>query len=174
MCVGRDALTHVDEMSEELRLQSLKNLTDLLSHTFTSQFVFPALGHEDVGLNFSQTAILWKHWLPSEALQTFEKCWYFPVQTHIYIHIHSSVFSRLPLYTCFSPHIRHFSFCQRFTYCTHIILFARGVFFIWHNRPRLVPSGPLAVTKFRGSQLFEWQKREILKRKNERIKRPRT
>ncbi|XP_008554403.1 acid sphingomyelinase-like phosphodiesterase 3b [Microplitis demolitor] len=75
-----DALTHAAEMSEELRLQSLKNLTDLLSHTFTSQFVFPALGHEDVGLNFSQTAILWKHWLPSEALQTFEKSGYYMVE----------------------------------------------------------------------------------------------
>ncbi|KAK0157439.1 hypothetical protein PV328_011183 [Microctonus aethiopoides] len=72
-----DALTHASEMSEEVRLESLKNLTDLLSHTFTSQFVFPALGHEDVGLNFNQTAILWKHWLPSEALQTFEKWGYY-------------------------------------------------------------------------------------------------
>lgn len=71
-----DALTHAAEMSEELRLQSLQNLTDLLSHTFTSQFVFPALGHEDVSLNFAQTSRMWKHWLPNEALQTFDKCLY--------------------------------------------------------------------------------------------------
>ncbi|XP_063981857.1 acid sphingomyelinase-like phosphodiesterase 3b [Diachasmimorpha longicaudata] len=75
-----DAVTHNSEMSEELRLQSMKNLTDLLSHTFSSQFVFPALGHEDIGLNFSQIASLWKHWLPSEALQTFEKSGYYTIE----------------------------------------------------------------------------------------------
>ncbi|XP_034937610.1 acid sphingomyelinase-like phosphodiesterase 3b [Chelonus insularis] len=102
-----DALTHAAEMSEELRLQSLKNLTDLLSHTFSTQFVFPALGHEDVGLNFSQTAILWKHWLPSEALQTFEKSGFYVFEqkskkyriillnTNLWLDTDSSVDSRI-------------------------------------------------------------------------------
>lgn len=71
-----DALSHSEKMSKELRLQCLKNLTDLLSRTFTGQFVFPALGHEDIGLSFKETAELWMHWLPTEALQTFEKSEY--------------------------------------------------------------------------------------------------
>ncbi|XP_012282986.1 acid sphingomyelinase-like phosphodiesterase 3b [Orussus abietinus] len=68
-----DALSNAAGMSDELRLQSLKNLTDLLSHTFTGLFVFPVLGHEDIGLNFTQITNLWKHWLPQDALNTFEK-----------------------------------------------------------------------------------------------------
>lgn len=58
-------------MSAELRLQCLRNLTDLLSRTFKEQFVFPALGHEDIGVSFSQLAELWQQWLPQEALDTF-------------------------------------------------------------------------------------------------------
>lgn len=52
----------------------LRNITDLLSRTFSSQFVFPVLGHEDGHNNiFDRLGDLWRHWLPSEALQTFEK-----------------------------------------------------------------------------------------------------
>lgn len=69
----RDALANAALMSEELRLQSLKNLTALLSRTFREPFVFPALGHEDISFNFTQVEDLWRHWLPSEALLTFRK-----------------------------------------------------------------------------------------------------
>jgi hypothetical protein len=58
-------------MSVELRLQCLRNLTDLLHRTFKGQFVFPALGHEDIGVNYTQLANIWQHWLPPEAHDTF-------------------------------------------------------------------------------------------------------
>lgn len=59
-------------MNAELRLQCLRNLTDLLSRTFKEQFVFPALGHDDIGVSFLQLAELWQQWLPQEALDTFK------------------------------------------------------------------------------------------------------
>lgn len=68
-----DALTRSAGMSVELRLQCLRNLTDLLHRTFKGQFVFPALGHEDIGVNYTQLANLWQHWLPPEAVDTFVK-----------------------------------------------------------------------------------------------------
>ena len=52
----------------------MKNVTDLLARTFTGQFVFPVLGHEDSNLNLSQIANLWSMWLPDEALATLRKC----------------------------------------------------------------------------------------------------
>lgn len=59
---------------ESHRLDLLRNITDLLGRTFSSQFVFPVLGHEDgQGNSFRRLGELWRHWLPSEALQTFEK-----------------------------------------------------------------------------------------------------
>lgn len=60
-------------MSAELRLQCLRNLTELLHRTFKGQFVFPALGHEDIGLNYTQLASVWQNWLPPEAVDTFIK-----------------------------------------------------------------------------------------------------
>lgn len=84
----RDALSRHESMAEESRLQYLKNLTDLLSHTFTGQFVYPVLGHEDVGLNFSQIANLWSNWLPDEALVTLresECCYRLCFQSHFAI-----------------------------------------------------------------------------------------
>lgn len=61
---------------ETRRLSILQNITDLLSRTFPSQFVFPVLGHEDGqghGINFRTLGELWRHWLPNEALETFNK-----------------------------------------------------------------------------------------------------
>lgn len=81
----RDTVSRSEKMSEELRLHYLKNITDLLSHTFTSQFVFPVLGHEDLGLPLSVVAQLWGKWLPGEAITTFAKCQYIYNYT-IYIH----------------------------------------------------------------------------------------
>lgn len=68
-----DALTGTVTLSDDQRMQCLKNLTDLLSRTFKAQFVFPALGHEDIGVSYSKLATLWQQWLPPEALDTFEK-----------------------------------------------------------------------------------------------------
>lgn len=71
----RDGLSHSSRrLTESNRLQLLRNITELLGRTFPSQFVFPVLGHED-GQNgdFRQLGELWRQWLPSEALQTFEK-----------------------------------------------------------------------------------------------------
>ncbi|XP_043478647.1 acid sphingomyelinase-like phosphodiesterase 3b [Leptopilina heterotoma] len=103
-----DALSHAAGMSEELRLQSLKNLTDLLSHTFTEQFVFPVLGHEDLGLNFTQLANLWKHWLPQEALSTFKNTGFYTIEqwkenyrliflnTNLWLNVGSVIDNRVP------------------------------------------------------------------------------
>lgn len=68
-----DALTRTAGMNAEQRLQCLRNLTDLLHRAFKGQFVFPALGHEDIGVNYTQLANLWQHWLPPEAVDTFVK-----------------------------------------------------------------------------------------------------
>ncbi|XP_011497630.1 PREDICTED: acid sphingomyelinase-like phosphodiesterase 3a [Ceratosolen solmsi marchali] len=75
-----DALSRHESITEEYRLQYLKNITDLLSHTFTGQFVFPVLGHEDIGLNYSQIANLWSNWLPDEALVTFRENGYYTIE----------------------------------------------------------------------------------------------
>ncbi|XP_076758581.1 acid sphingomyelinase-like phosphodiesterase 3b [Xylocopa sonorina] len=75
-----DALTRTTGMNAELRLQCLRNLTDLLSRTFKEQFVFPALGHDDIGVNFSQLAVLWQQWLPQEALDTFKTAGYYTIE----------------------------------------------------------------------------------------------
>ncbi|XP_076241629.1 cyclic GMP-AMP phosphodiesterase SMPDL3A isoform X2 [Calliopsis andreniformis] len=77
---GSDALTRTASMNPELRLQCLRNLTDLLSRTFKEQFVFPALGHEDIGESFSQLADLWQQWLPQEALDTFQTAGYYTIE----------------------------------------------------------------------------------------------
>ena len=75
----RDGVAHTPGISGEHQLEVLQNLTDLLRHTFRSQFVFPVLGHDDPnpGLQFGQgykeVANLWRHWLPTEAIQTFNK-----------------------------------------------------------------------------------------------------
>lgn len=72
----RDGLTNsrsVDKMA------ALTNLTHLLSHVFTSHFVFPVVGHDDPDPDLTsdqpylQLSTLWRHWLPSEALVTFVK-----------------------------------------------------------------------------------------------------
>ncbi|XP_046830104.1 acid sphingomyelinase-like phosphodiesterase 3b isoform X8 [Vespa velutina] len=74
-----DALTRT-AMSGELRLQYLQNLTDLLSRTFKAQFVFPALGHEDIGVSFEQLSLLWQQWLPQEAMDTYLRAGYYTIE----------------------------------------------------------------------------------------------
>ncbi|XP_058462845.1 acid sphingomyelinase-like phosphodiesterase 3b [Malaya genurostris] len=76
-----DGLSHsAKRLHETSRLELLRNITELMSRTFPSQFVFPVLGHEDGSPNFVQLGELWRHWLPSEALQTFEKGGYYTIE----------------------------------------------------------------------------------------------
>ncbi|XP_063221115.1 acid sphingomyelinase-like phosphodiesterase 3b [Bacillus rossius redtenbacheri] len=76
-----DSISLAASRSSDHRLQVLKNLTDLLRHTFSSQFVFPVLGHEDpnpgLGQSYGEVADLWSHWLPTESLLTFSKGGYY-------------------------------------------------------------------------------------------------
>uniref|UniRef100_A0A336LRH4 CSON015030 protein n=1 Tax=Culicoides sonorensis TaxID=179676 RepID=A0A336LRH4_CULSO len=77
-----DGLAHsARRLLEQHRIDLLRNITDLLGRTFPSQFVFPVLGHEDGhGNSFNLLGDLWRHWLPSEALQTFEKGGYYTIE----------------------------------------------------------------------------------------------
>uniref|UniRef100_W8BNI4 Acid sphingomyelinase-like phosphodiesterase 3b n=1 Tax=Ceratitis capitata TaxID=7213 RepID=W8BNI4_CERCA len=76
-----DGLSHSAlKESDTKRLEILRNITDLLGRTFSSQFVFPVLGHEDGTTNFRHLGELWRHWLPSEALHTFEKGGYYSIE----------------------------------------------------------------------------------------------
>ncbi|XP_055623192.1 acid sphingomyelinase-like phosphodiesterase 3b [Toxorhynchites rutilus septentrionalis] len=76
-----DGLSHsAKRLHETNRLELLRNITELMSRTFPSQFVFPVLGHEDGSPNFVQLGELWRHWLPLEALQTFEKGGYYTIE----------------------------------------------------------------------------------------------
>src|SRR5699024_8606791 len=53
-------------------LQLLQNVTDLLGKTFTSQFVFPALGHDDP-MAKKELGKMWSRWLPTDSMHTFAK-----------------------------------------------------------------------------------------------------
>ncbi|XP_058791126.1 acid sphingomyelinase-like phosphodiesterase 3a [Phymastichus coffea] len=75
-----DTLSKYSGSTDESRMRYLKNISDLLSHTFTGQFVFPVLGHEDAGLNFSRIANLWRNWLPDEALVTLRENGYYTIE----------------------------------------------------------------------------------------------
>ncbi|XP_063217547.1 acid sphingomyelinase-like phosphodiesterase 3b [Bacillus rossius redtenbacheri] len=76
-----DGASYTGGRSSDHQLQVLKNLTDLLRHTFSSQFVFPVLGHEDpnpgLGQSYGEVADLWSHWLPTEALNTIGRGGYY-------------------------------------------------------------------------------------------------
>ncbi|XP_023719561.1 acid sphingomyelinase-like phosphodiesterase 3a [Cryptotermes secundus] len=84
-----DGVAHSPGVSGEHQLEVLQNLTHLLRHTFRSQFVFPVLGHDDPnpGLHFGQgykdVATLWRHWLPTEAIQTFNKGGYYTIEQKV-------------------------------------------------------------------------------------------
>ncbi|CAG2054128.1 unnamed protein product [Timema podura] len=82
-----DGVAHTGSRSSDHQLSVLQNLTDLLRHTFSSQFVFPVLGHEDpnpaLGQSYREVADLWRHWLPTEALQTFNKGGYYTIEQKI-------------------------------------------------------------------------------------------
>ncbi|CAH0605741.1 unnamed protein product [Chrysodeixis includens] len=65
--------------NEDDKYQAIRNMTDLLSRTFSSHFVFPVLGHLDPAPSESLTN-LWMHWLPLEALQTFKYGGYYTIE----------------------------------------------------------------------------------------------
>jgi sphingomyelin phosphodiesterase acid-like 3 len=61
------------------RVMAIQNVTNLLIHTFSSQFVFPVLGHDDPGalknqlIDYTSLGHYWRQWLPTDAIQTFNK-----------------------------------------------------------------------------------------------------
>ncbi|CAH2226454.1 jg23000, partial [Pararge aegeria aegeria] len=69
---ARDILSSsMEHLSEEIKLEAVRNVTDILSRTFSSQFVFPALGHNDPPPS-KKLVVMWSQWLPTEALLSFE------------------------------------------------------------------------------------------------------
>uniref|UniRef100_A0A6P7FTB5 Sphingomyelinase phosphodiesterase C-like n=1 Tax=Diabrotica virgifera virgifera TaxID=50390 RepID=A0A6P7FTB5_DIAVI len=67
-----DGMSHAARRLPEFRQRELlQNLTDLLGKTFKSQFVFPALGHDDPFLKDELTK-MWSRWLPTDSLKTFQ------------------------------------------------------------------------------------------------------
>ncbi|EDV96025.1 GH15435 [Drosophila grimshawi] len=77
-----DALSHsAQALSEQRQHEILRNITELLGRSFSSPFIFPVLGHEDGGLHkYKQMGELWRHWLPTEALVTFEQGGYYSIE----------------------------------------------------------------------------------------------
>ncbi|XP_035438582.1 acid sphingomyelinase-like phosphodiesterase 3a [Spodoptera frugiperda] len=69
----------MEHLSEEIKLEAVRNVTDVLSRTFSSQFVFPALGHNDPAPS-KRLVDMWMQWLPTEALQTFETSGYYTIE----------------------------------------------------------------------------------------------
>lgn len=69
----RDAMSHEarDYLTEKDQFPVLQNLTDLLSTSFKSQFVFPALGHDDPRSRW-HLGEMWRRWLPPDSMKTFE------------------------------------------------------------------------------------------------------
>lgn len=87
-----DDIAHVkdDYLSTEKVLMVMQNLTDLLRHTFSSQFVFPVLGNHDFypqnqlpprrHPTYKRVAEMWRYWLPTEAIDSFEKGGYYTIE----------------------------------------------------------------------------------------------
>ncbi|KAI8423977.1 hypothetical protein MSG28_002641 [Choristoneura fumiferana] len=76
----RDILSSsMEHLKEEYKLEAVRNVTDILSRTFSSQFVFPALGHNDPPPS-RKLVDMWMQWLPTEALQTFETGGYYTIE----------------------------------------------------------------------------------------------
>ncbi|KAK9875096.1 hypothetical protein WA026_005891 [Henosepilachna vigintioctopunctata] len=75
-----DTLSHVvKHLPEAKRLDLLQNLTDLLQKTFSSQFVFPALGHDDPGSR-KKMSDMWSRWFPADSLKTFISGGYYIIE----------------------------------------------------------------------------------------------
>ncbi|XP_018328097.1 acid sphingomyelinase-like phosphodiesterase 3a [Agrilus planipennis] len=75
-----DAMSHsIRRYEKALQLEYMQNLTDLLTKTFSSQFVFPALGHDDPGSQ-KQLGRMWSRWLPTDSMKTFESGGYYLIE----------------------------------------------------------------------------------------------
>lgn len=68
------------------RVMAIQNVTNLLIQTFSSQFVFPVLGHDDPGalknqlIDYTSLGHYWRQWLPTDAIQTFNKGGYYTIE----------------------------------------------------------------------------------------------
>ncbi|XP_050302558.1 acid sphingomyelinase-like phosphodiesterase 3b [Anthonomus grandis grandis] len=76
-----DAISHhaMRHLKEEKQLEIIQNVTDLLRKTFSSQFVFPALGHDDP-LPRKELGKMWRQWLPTDAMKMFETGGYYFIE----------------------------------------------------------------------------------------------
>ncbi|XP_021208939.1 acid sphingomyelinase-like phosphodiesterase 3b [Bombyx mori] len=74
-----DIVTSHYTLSEDDRLNAIRNMTFLLSRTFSSHFVFPVLGDLDPKPSETVTT-LWMQWLPLEALETFANGGYYTIE----------------------------------------------------------------------------------------------
>jgi hypothetical protein len=76
--LSRDSVSS-DVEDSAARVMAIQNVTNLLIHTFSSQFVFPVLGHDDPGalkgqmIGYTELGNYWRQWLPTDAIQTFNK-----------------------------------------------------------------------------------------------------
>ena len=93
----RDDLPHVpnDELSTQEVIDTVKNITDLLSSTFPNTTVFPALGNHDYHPKhmmpprpnriYTEVGDLWSRWLPNDAVSTFKQgIIFFSFQTFLF------------------------------------------------------------------------------------------
>ncbi|XP_045465382.1 acid sphingomyelinase-like phosphodiesterase 3a [Harmonia axyridis] len=72
-----DSLSHFTKHHQDTKkLETLQNLTDLLHKTFSSQFVFPALGHDDPSSR-KKMGEMWSRWFPADSLKTFVQGGYY-------------------------------------------------------------------------------------------------
>lgn len=75
----RSDIVSSDVSDPAARAIAIQNVTNLLIHTFSSQFVFPVLGHDDPGairgqkITYTDLGNYWRQWLPTDAIQTFNK-----------------------------------------------------------------------------------------------------
>lgn len=61
----------IEKLKEKRQLSLIQNITELFLTKFSTHFVFPALGHDDVRPR-TELGLTWKRWLPSESMGTFE------------------------------------------------------------------------------------------------------
>ncbi|KAH1015763.1 hypothetical protein HUJ04_007098 [Dendroctonus ponderosae] len=66
-------------LKEGRQMEMTQKVTDLLRTTFSSQFVFPALGHDDPSAR-KELGKMWSQWLPTDAMRTFEMGGYYIIE----------------------------------------------------------------------------------------------
>nr|XP_022908691.1 acid sphingomyelinase-like phosphodiesterase 3b [Onthophagus taurus] len=74
-----DSLSLKRQIPETKQLHLLHNLTDLMLQTFNSQFVFPALGHDDPSSR-EELGKMWSRWLPPDTIETLETGGYYMIE----------------------------------------------------------------------------------------------